>query len=196
MRAAPNSAGPCRIPGVRASMMVRRPERVGLRESSMHTTRRGFLKTSVATGAAMAFASGLSPALASIARPRGSAAKKILILGGTAFIGPPLVEAAKARGHSVTLFNRGRTEKRIGTHVDGVERRYGNRDPEKHSDDKDPASPKGLEQLKEGEWDAVVDTSGYVPRIVKASAELLAPRVKHYIFISSLSAYADNKTPN
>jgi 2'-hydroxyisoflavone reductase len=161
----------------------------------MQTTRRGFLKTSVATGAMMAMAGGLSPALASIARARPSAAKKVLILGGTAFIGPALIDACKARGHSVTIFNRGRTEKRLGTHVaEDVERLYGNRDPEKRADDADPQSPKGLSQLEGREWDAVVDNSGYFPRVVKASAELLAPKVKQYIFISSLSAYAENKT--
>jgi 2'-hydroxyisoflavone reductase len=161
----------------------------------MHSTRRGFLKSSLAASAAFAAAGGLSPALAGNYRPRREA-KRILILGGTAFVGPALIEAAKAKGHSVTIFNRGRTEKRLQTHVDGVERLYGNRDPEKHSDDNDPESPKGLTQLEGKDWDAVIDTSGYFPRIVKASAELLAPKVKQYLFISTLSVYADNKEAN
>jgi 2'-hydroxyisoflavone reductase len=102
--------------------------------------------------------------------------KKILILGGTNFIGPHIVEVARARGHTVTLFNRGKT------HADlfpDVEKLRGDRDGK-------------LDALKGRAWDAVVDTSGFVPRIVKMSAELLAPSVPHYIFISSISVYADD----
>jgi 2'-hydroxyisoflavone reductase len=102
------------------------------------------------------------------------ARKSILVLGGTGFLGPHVVTAALARGHSVTLFNRGKT------HADlfpGVEKLHGDRDGH-------------LEALANRTWDAVVDPSGYVPRLVKASAELLAPSVGHYVFISTISVYA------
>lgn len=106
---------------------------------------------------------------------------KILILGGTAFTGPHLVRLALARGHSVTVFNRGRTEKRIGPLPEGVERLVGDRDPKK--DD-------GLKALEgDRKWDVVIDTSGQIPRHVRASAELLAGRAGQYIYISSISAY-------
>lgn len=76
-----------------------------------------------------------------------------------------------------------------------VEKLYGNRDPEKFADDPEPTGPKGLESLKERQWDVVIDNSGYVPRITRASAELLAPNVKQYIFISTVSVYAKHDTP-
>ncbi|MCW5806945.1 MAG: NAD-dependent epimerase/dehydratase family protein [Deltaproteobacteria bacterium] len=106
--------------------------------------------------------------------------KKILILGGTSFLGPQIVDAARARGHTLTLFNRGKT------HADlfpDVEKLRGDRDGK-------------LDALKGRTWDAVVDTSGFVPRIVKMSAELLAPSVAQYIFISSVSVYADDGKVN
>ena len=104
---------------------------------------------------------------------------RILVLGGTQFLGRALVEAALARGDEVTLFNRGRTRPEL---FPEVERRVGDRDG-------------GLDALREGEWDVVVDTSGYVPRVVRASAELLAGRVGRYVFVSSISAYADLSRP-
>lgn len=100
--------------------------------------------------------------------------KKILILGGTGFIGPHIVDAAHARGHTVTLFNRGRTHPEL---FPDVEQLYGDRDGK-------------LNTLHERTWDAVVDTAGYVPRIVKQSVELLAPNIGHYVFISTMSVYA------
>jgi 2'-hydroxyisoflavone reductase len=128
--------------------------------------------------------------------------RRILILGGTAFLGPAAVAAAKQRSHAVTLFNRGRTEKRIGV-IEDVERLYGNRDPNLPADEsKDDAGnyfnpqPHGLESPGGKSWDAVIDTSGQYPRLVNASAELLAPNVRQYIYISSISAYAGNSTPN
>jgi len=99
---------------------------------------------------------------------------KLLVLGGTVFLGRHLVEAALARGHEVTLFNRGQRNPDL---FPGVEKLRGNRDGD-------------LAALRGRTWDAVVDTCGYVPRVVRASAELLADAVKHYTFISSLSVYA------
>ncbi|MCI0630132.1 MAG: NAD-dependent epimerase/dehydratase family protein [Phycisphaerales bacterium] len=179
-------------------------------ESQPMPTRRDFLHTSLATGAAAALGGALSaagPWQSQLSKPAASpercaAPKRILILGGTSFLGPAIVEAAKARGHSLTLFNRGKTEKRIGI-IEGVEKLYGNRDPKLPADETQNEAgeytnptPRGLESLQAKTWDAVVDTSGYYPRIVKASAELLAPNVKQYIFISSISVYADSSKPH
>ncbi len=135
---------------------------------------------------------------------------RILILGGTGFLGPACTEAALARGHSVTHFNSGRTEDlrrqagRPSVVPAGVEQLYGNRDPNKTADErrnegkagaaKDPNSPKGLSQLAGKRWDAVIDTSGFFPRMVRASAELLAPVVKQYVFISTISVYKSTST--
>jgi 2'-hydroxyisoflavone reductase len=97
---------------------------------------------------------------------------KLLVLGGTAFLGRHLVEDALDRGHQVTLFNRGRTN--AGLFPD-VERVTGDRDG-------------GLEPLRGRRWDAVVDPSGYVPRVVRQSAELLGD-CGVYAFVSSGSVY-------
>ncbi len=104
---------------------------------------------------------------------------KLLILGGTVFVGRHLVEAALARGHEVTLFNRGQH----GTELfPEIEKLQGNRDGD-------------LSALKGRRWDAAIDTCGYVPRIVRASAELLASSVDHYTFISSISVFGDFTKP-
>jgi 2'-hydroxyisoflavone reductase len=100
---------------------------------------------------------------------------KILILGGTKFLGRHLVEAALARGHEVTLFNRGKTNPHL---YPAVEKICGDRDG-------------NLDALKGRHWDAAIDTSGYVPAQVRASASLLANTVGHYTFISSISVYRD-----
>lgn len=161
----------------------------------MATTRREFMRVSAGAGAALAMGGGLRAAAAAAPARRGRAGLKILILGGTGFIGPATVEAAKARGHTLTLFNRGRIEKRRGGMFPDVEKLYGNRDPKKRADDADPESPMGLTSLEGKTWDVVIDNSGYYPRMVKASAELLSKSAKQYIFISSISAYASSKTP-
>jgi 2'-hydroxyisoflavone reductase len=100
---------------------------------------------------------------------------RILILGGTGFLGPQLVEVARAHGHTITLFNRGKSNPHL---FPDIEKLRGDRDGD-------------LEALRGREWNAVIDTSGYVPRIVRASAELLAPAVEQYVFISSISVYAN-----
>jgi 2'-hydroxyisoflavone reductase len=108
---------------------------------------------------------------------------RLLILGGTGFLGPHIVEAALARKHVPTLFNRGRTNPGL---FPDLEKLHGDRDPNKGD---------GLNALKGRQWDAVVDTSGYVPRIARASADLLAPNVKQYVFISTVSVYGDMSKP-
>ncbi len=127
------------------------------------------------------FAGSLVGAGALAAAPRK---KRILILGGTGFLGPATVRAARERGHELTLFNRGKTRPGLFDHTE-LEQLHGDRDPKKGD---------GLKALEDREWDVVIDNSGYVPRIVSASAKLLAPKVKQYIFISTLSVYADNAT--
>jgi len=98
---------------------------------------------------------------------------RLLILGGTRFLGRHAVDAALARGHTVTTFTRGAHDDVL---PEGVERMRGDRDG-------DTAALEGRR------WDAVIDTSGYVPRIVGANAELLAPSVDFYAFISTISVY-------
>lgn len=104
---------------------------------------------------------------------------RILLLGGTRFLGRHAVDVALARGHAVTMFTRGRTPNHWG---DAVTALVGDRDP--------LISP-GLDALSKGSWDAVIDTSGYVPRVVRASAAMLQGRVGQYLFVSSISVYAD-----
>ncbi|HEY6195181.1 MAG TPA: SDR family oxidoreductase [Candidatus Eisenbacteria bacterium] len=100
---------------------------------------------------------------------------RILVLGGTRFLGRHLVEAAAARGHALTLFNRGLTNPALHA---GIERITGDRDG-------------GLDALGERTWDAVVDPSGFFPRIVGASARALAGRAGRYLFVSTISVYAE-----
>ena len=99
---------------------------------------------------------------------------KILLIGGTRFLGRHLVNSARSRGHIVTLFNRGQTNPNLFMQVDKI---HGDRE-------------KDLDQLT-GHWDAVIDTCGYFPRIVRMSAEALKDKAAHYIFISSISVYSD-----
>ena len=108
---------------------------------------------------------------------------RLLILGGTRFLGRHIVDAALARGHRVAIFTRGRERNPWDGRVDAS------------IGDRDPRIEPGLAALGNGTWDAVVDTSGYVPRIVGASAALLRGRVGRYVFVSSLSAYASAARP-
>ena len=119
----------------------------------------------------------------------GPAKKKILIFGGTAFLGPAIVRSALERGHEVTLFNRGRTR----THLfPEVERIQGNRDPKKDEGLKNLA--KAIEDGRR--WDAVIDDIAAFPRPVLACAELVKEAAPQYVIISSISAYADNTKPD
>ena len=104
---------------------------------------------------------------------------RLLVLGGTRFLGRHLVDQALARGDDVTVFTRGKQPNHWQGQVTAL---VGNRDQ--------AVSP-GLRALEEGTWDAVADTCGYVPRIVRQSAELLASRVGRYLFVSSISVFTD-----
>lgn len=100
---------------------------------------------------------------------------KLLILGGTVFLGRHIVEYARERGHEVTIFTRGQRNPDL---FPEVERLRGNRDGD-------------LGLLAGRRWDAVIDTSGYFPRVVRASAEQLANQADRYIFISTISVFSD-----
>lgn len=100
---------------------------------------------------------------------------RILIIGGTRFLGRHLVDSALARGHEVTLFNRGKSNPGIFPQLETI---VGDRE-------------KDIGKLNGQIWDAVIDTSGYVPRIVRLSADLLKENASRYVFISSMSVYAD-----
>jgi 2'-hydroxyisoflavone reductase len=137
-------------------------------------------------GAGCASSQSLGKSATQTARPSSALATKasseprsILVLGGTGFLGPHFVDAARARGHKMTLFNRGKTHPEL---FPDLEKLHGDRDGD-------------LKALEGRSWDAVVDTSGYVPRMVKASADLLAPRVAQYIFVSSISVYKEDIAP-
>ena len=139
------------------------------------------------TSMAMAVAAATA-AIATTPRPavaatpvvrRADRSLRILVLGGTRFIGLHMAEYATQRGHALTFFNRGKT------HTDrfpGIERIRGDRNGD-------------IGGLAGRKWDAVIDNSGYVPRQVSASAGLLEPNVSHYVFVSSVSVYPDFSTP-
>jgi 2'-hydroxyisoflavone reductase len=106
--------------------------------------------------------------------------KSLLILGGTGFIGPHLTQEAQRRGWRVTHFNRGKT---AADGVPGVETLLGDRNGQ-------------LDALRGRTWTAMVDDTGFVPKFVKMSAQLLAPQVGYCLFVSSISVYANLATPN
>jgi 2'-hydroxyisoflavone reductase len=99
---------------------------------------------------------------------------KILIIGGTRFLGRHLVESARTRGHEVTLFNRGKTNPTLFPQVETI---LGDREHD-------------LDKLSGRAWNAVIDVAGYVPRVVRLSAQGLERSMGRYVFISSISVYA------
>lgn len=145
----------------------------------MLSNRRDFLKTSATAGAAVGLGRHLTPISAhenSAAKSKTSRVtpKRLLILGGTGFIGPHMVEHALSRGHTVTLFNRGRTNTEL---FPNVEKLVGDR-----NDD--------LRALEGREWDVVLDNHSTLPRWVRRSAQLLRDAANQYIHVSSISVYA------
>jgi 2'-hydroxyisoflavone reductase len=100
---------------------------------------------------------------------------RILIIGGTRFLGRHLVDSALGRGHEVTLFNRGKTNPDLFPQLETI---LGDRE-------KDVVKLADLGRT----WDAAIDVAGYLPRIVRLSVEALEPRVSRYVYISSLSVY-------
>jgi len=138
----------------------------------------------IGTAAAALGASRLGLATGAVAEPGARTGRghplRLLILGGTQFIGVHLTQIALQRGHQVTLFNRGKSNPGL---FPGVEKLTGDRNGK-------------LGALRGQRWDAVIDDSGYVPRHVRLSAQLLAPQVRRYLFISSISAYASFAAAN
>jgi 2'-hydroxyisoflavone reductase len=155
---------------------------------SKHIDRRDFIRTLSAAGSAGAIGMGAGFAFrADVARASEVAdmtahrprSLRILILGGTGQTGPFQVEYAVARGHRVTVFNRGRSAAELPA---GVERLVGDR-----NDD--------LEALKGREWDAVIDNPTTLPAWVRDAASLLRDSVDHYLFVSTISVYTDFSRP-
>lgn len=139
----------------------------------MKNSRREFIKAGALAG--MALATGAPATAQAVEHNEEKKPLSVLVLGGTGFIGPHMVREMLRRGHSVTLFNRGRTNSGLFPDLETIK---GDRDG-------------GLSGLEGRSWDAVVDNSGYVPRHVQDSARLLAKSSNRYVFISTLSVYAD-----
>ena len=121
---------------------------------------------------------GISPL--TLGKPgKSSRTLRVLILGGTGFLGPHIVRYAASRGHTVTLFNRGKTD----THLfPELEKLKGNRGGD-------------LKALMGRKWDLVIDTSSSIPKHVTTSVSVLRPNVDHYIYVSSTSVYRDWTQP-
>ena len=140
------------------------------------TTRRELLQSAMALSAISM--TGLSPLMAFESVKKAAKPLKILMLGGTGFLGPHTVQYAIDRGHEVTLFNRGRSKENL---FPDLEKLTGNRDPDVDA---------GLLALEGRKWDCVIDTSSYVPRIAGASAQLLKGQCEQYLMISTISVYS------
>ena len=138
----------------------------------MTTSRRHFIQSASALGALAALPASV------FAQGTASKSLSILVLGGTGFIGPHEINYAQARGHKVTMFNRGKTAPGMFPDVEAL---IGDRDDQ-------------LDSLKGRDWDAVIDNSGFYPRHARLSAELLKGHVGKYMFVSSISAYGDALT--
>lgn len=142
--------------------------------------RRDFLKTGAAAGASLGLgmlpvnARGEAPTGRRVAGERAVAPKRLLVLGGTGFIGPHMVEYALSRGHTVTLFNRGRTNTDL---FPDVEKLVGDRNGDLHA-------------LEGREWDVVLDNNATLPRWVRQTAQLLKDSAQQYIHVSTISVYA------
>ncbi len=145
----------------------------------MGNNRREFIKGSLLGGAALA-GSGLAQSADAAEIKGDQKALDILVLGGTGFIGPHMVREALRRGHSVTLFNRGRTNNALFPDLETIKGDRGG----------------DLSVLENRKWDAVIDNSGYVPRHVQNSAATLAANIGQYLYISTISVYDSWKIAN
>src|ERR1700730_17391466 len=136
------------------------------------TTRRDFIKTSIAVGSGLGFALRST----SLFAEKSVKSLRILILGGTGFTGPCKVRYALSRGHKVTTFNRGKTHP--GELPNEVEQLVGDRNGK-------------LDALKERQWDVAIDNPTTLPVWVRDAAQILKGNVERYVFISTISVYAD-----
>jgi 2'-hydroxyisoflavone reductase len=139
------------------------------------TNRRSFIKQAGLTSVAAA-ALPISSLLAA-----SSPKLKILILGGTGFLGPHTVNAALARGHEITLFNRGKSDPDLFPELETIT-------GDRLSDD--------INQLANRHWDWVIDTSAYFPRAVNRALQVLKNNIGQYMLVSTISVYADFSQPN
>jgi 2'-hydroxyisoflavone reductase len=156
-------------------MIARAPVLQGDR---MPASRREFVRRSLAAGAV---GLGVSPELLMRSRPAPTALR-ILILGGTSFLGPHQIRLALDRGHSVSIFNRGQTEPRMFPDLfDRVEHLRGDRNVDLHA-------------LETGTWDAVIDNSGQRVEWARDAANLLKDRVRYYVYVSSTGVYLPYRT--
>ena len=136
----------------------------------MTPTRRDFLRTAGAVGAG--FALGGTAACSPDVRNDSLPPKRLLILGGTGFIGPHTVRYALERGHEVSIFTRGRSDTEVPA---GVEHLIGDRNDDHTA-------------LEGRTWDVVLDNNAQDYRWVQKSTELLQDAADHYVFVSSISA--------
>jgi len=143
------------------------------------STRREFM----AKAGGLAVGAAISPSLLG-AHLKGSKNMKILILGGTGFIGPHIVNRALANGHEMTLFNRGRSGPDL---FPDLEHLQGDRYSDLSALEKAVADGR--------RWDAVIDTFTYVPKTVTDAMDVLLPAMGQYVVISTISVYADMNTP-
>ena len=131
--------------------------------------RRVILKSVAAAGVLSALP-GCFGVLANRNKPQ-----RVLIMGGTGFIGPHMVRHLVAVGHEVTLFNRGKTNPHLFTELETIK-------GDRLTDD--------VKKLGNRQWDVVIDNSAFVPRAVKYLLNIIADNIEHYIFISTGSVYA------
>ena len=144
--------------------------------TTWNQTRREFVKTSARAGGALGVLGAFGSAACAGAADRPL---RILILGGTRFIGPHQVKYAVDRGHEISIFTRGQTEPPFfHDYFERVEHLIGDRTSD-------------LSALEGREWDAVIDNSASYPSWVASTTELLRDHVDRYLFVSSISAYAD-----
>ena len=143
----------------------------------MRVRRRDFLAALAAAAAGCAMSSNRSSPTTRAApatRP-----KRVLVLGGTGYVGPHIVRAARARGHTITLFNRGKTNPGLFADCETI---IGDRLTD-------------IDRLKGRDWDAVIDTWVMMPKSVRAMAELVKDHVGQYLFLSTISVYKLGKDP-
>ena len=147
----------------------------------MPTNRREFIRNASLVTAGFGVAGRVAAEVTDTAPKTGL---DMLILGGTGFLGPAVVEEAIRRGHSMTLFNRGKTNPHL---FPELEKMQGDRE-------------QGIEALEAAvtngrRWDVVIDTSAYIPSHVEASAGLVADLARQYVILSTVGVYADHSVP-
>lgn len=147
----------------------------------MPESRRDFIQRTLATGGVLSLGLGSELFAGPLPGP-APRALRILILGGTSFLGPHLVRYAFERGHTVSVFNRGRTVPRLHAELfDRVEHLEGDREGD-------------LTSISTGRWDAVIDNSGQRVEWARDAAQLLKDRVRYYVYVSSTGVYLPYRT--